>query len=212
MGKERHEGGINKSVDGLAGGGNGELVSTQEPDEWFHNLAISPDGTLLATSADRGVCFWRIPNGDKLASLSIPNDMDHRWNHDSLAFSPDGKTLGTAYSTRSDVFREVVRYDKHRHTKYTTFDQHCVVVLYDTVSYREKTIVNSRDAMLDDGHGESGFHLRDYSPDSTTLVTSGGSGSDNVIATWNVIDGKKIAQWKAANVHIVKFGQMARQF
>src|SRR5204863_3850012 len=58
-------------------------------DGWIRDLAISPDGRLLATCGrDQKVRLWSIENGRKLHELSEHNDDVY-----SVAFHPDGRSL-----------------------------------------------------------------------------------------------------------------------
>jgi WD40 repeat protein len=53
------------------------------------NMAFSPDGQLLTSSAlDNTVRFWRVEDGALLRTLEVPTDLVH-----SLAFSPDLRLL-----------------------------------------------------------------------------------------------------------------------
>lgn len=54
-----------------------------------HRVAISPDGTLLATGDDWSIQLWRVSDGALLLNI------DHGTGIDELEFSPDGKILAS---------------------------------------------------------------------------------------------------------------------
>ncbi|HEY8504133.1 MAG TPA: hypothetical protein VIL46_06090 [Gemmataceae bacterium] len=55
-------------------------------------LALSPDGTTLASVSTNRVALWRMPAGSPIGSLKRPT----RRHVTALAFAPDGRVLATA--------------------------------------------------------------------------------------------------------------------
>jgi WD40 repeat protein len=79
--------------------------------EEIESVALSPDGSLLATSSQRSpVTLWDTSTGELIGTLATKvniecdptsggDDTEERWNESSalsLAFSPDGKKLASA--------------------------------------------------------------------------------------------------------------------
>ncbi len=68
------------------------------PTGCVESLAFSPDGQLLALGLwDGGIEIWRLPEGEKAASL--PDGRNNRVN--ALAFGPDGDLLAAGYEDGS---------------------------------------------------------------------------------------------------------------
>jgi RNA polymerase sigma factor (sigma-70 family) len=63
-----------------------ELRQLQGHGQWFRSLALSPNNRILASTAHDELYLWDIATGKKLRT--IPGQVS-----DSLAFSPDSKTL-----------------------------------------------------------------------------------------------------------------------
>jgi RNA polymerase sigma factor (sigma-70 family) len=95
----------------------------------LHTLALSPDGSLLACVCSiptgrlemfQTVCqLWSLKTGEELLQIR-----DQRLAFDSLAFSPDGKTLATAHFDAIRLWevatgRERRRLEGHRGTAYS---------------------------------------------------------------------------------------------
>jgi len=74
------------------------VMNLEEP-EVLHALAYSPDGRLLAGSAEKHVRLWDAATGKIVMDLS---DFDEPAT--CLAFSPDGKLLATASATGLSVW------------------------------------------------------------------------------------------------------------
>jgi WD40 repeat protein len=63
-------------------------------------LALSPDGTVLASAGSQGtICLWAFPSGTELRTLT-----GHEGPVYALAFAPDGKTLVSGGADRSIHF------------------------------------------------------------------------------------------------------------
>ena len=58
---------------------------------FFPDLAYSPDGTLLATCAEKTIRLWDVATGRQVATLTGPTTLAAL----SIRFSPDGKTLAS---------------------------------------------------------------------------------------------------------------------
>ena len=68
------------------------------------NLAVTPDGLMLAVSEEAEervsqakIGIWELENGKKIRSLSFPQGEGWGQQFGSLCFSPDGKTLAAVY-------------------------------------------------------------------------------------------------------------------
>ena len=66
------------------------FVSVGEGEGGIPSVAISPDGTTLASAGRKGVSLWDVATGKKLALLEL------FFETDSVAFSPGGKTVAGA--------------------------------------------------------------------------------------------------------------------
>jgi len=76
-----------------------QVRSNEAHDRWIRNLAISPDGKIVASVADDMVCrLWDAASAKKLKELQ-GHDAKTPHNYPSMlyacAFSPDGKHLAT---------------------------------------------------------------------------------------------------------------------
>ena len=62
-------------------------------DSWIYQLAISPDGSLLASGAPEGnIILWDLENGTPLARFQHGRNLGHNMDM-PLVFSPDGSEL-----------------------------------------------------------------------------------------------------------------------
>lgn len=69
----------------------GAITQLENPKPVTSELALSPDGTLLAVGGgNHQVWVWEVPSGKRLPGWNTPT------NSNILAFSPDGRTLATA--------------------------------------------------------------------------------------------------------------------
>ncbi|MDK2972062.1 MAG: hypothetical protein PWP23_1817 [Candidatus Sumerlaeota bacterium] len=77
--------------------GSGELLRMAlNPDAYLHDIAISPDGTIVATSDNAGTCrLWDFESSALLASIESENPII------KVAFSPDGESV--AYTSYESV-------------------------------------------------------------------------------------------------------------
>ncbi|MBL4590426.1 MAG: protein kinase [Phycisphaerales bacterium] len=78
-----------------------DIDEPQQPDitalvgheSWIYQLAISPDGTILASSAPEGdIILWDLENGSPLARFKHGRNLNHNMDM-PLIFSPDGSQL-----------------------------------------------------------------------------------------------------------------------
>lgn len=62
-------------------------------EDYASDIAFSPDGEYLATSADETARVWDVTSGQEVARITHDQDLQ------SIAFSPDGEYLATASKT-----------------------------------------------------------------------------------------------------------------
>jgi WD40 repeat protein len=80
--------GLVKLVDAASGNELAKLIQTRGSGS---ALAFSPDGKLLAVSAEKTITLWDVAAQKEVGAIS-----GHTDRINSVAFSPDGRTLASA--------------------------------------------------------------------------------------------------------------------
>jgi len=151
------------------------------------NPIFTPDmSTLIATTPERQVGFWRIPDNHILRSFQPPRD----W-FNQLSLAPDGQTIATWTWGSIDLWRS----DTGQHIRQLSSGANVTAVQFSPDGSllavgSEGTITlwnSSTGQLLRTSHtvnGERGMQVM-FTPDGRSLIT----GSGNTIGVWNVADG-----------------------
>jgi len=67
----------------------------------FYYLMFSPDGHTLAARSESGIHLWNIDTTDIQKSELRHTITDYGWEVNSIAFSPDGKSLASGYERKN---------------------------------------------------------------------------------------------------------------
>jgi WD40 repeat protein len=161
--------------------------------EHIQVIVFSPDGTLLALgSEDNTIHLWDVAGRNQVGLMQSPT----RWGVQSVAFSPDGKTLASSGSGDN-----VVRlWDVQTHQQVGTLRGHtqqgvgCVAFSPDgrllfSGGHREDEAVRVWDVQTKQQVGELIGHLDItmdlvFSPDRTILASAGGA-RDKAVYLWD---------------------------
>ncbi|RKU27976.1 hypothetical protein C6497_10400 [Candidatus Poribacteria bacterium] len=156
---------------------------------WIDEIEYSPDGTLLAVVSSIGIWLYDAHTGQELDLL-----IRHSVQVQSVAFSPDGKTLVSANSDST-----IHLWDTQTHTLRTTFKGHTKSVLSVVFSSDGKTLASgSKDntICLWDVHtgklqktlkGHTNAVLSVMFDPKGDVLASGGK--DNTLRLWDVETG-----------------------
>jgi WD40 repeat protein len=168
------------------------------------DLAFSPDGTLLySAGGDKGVKTWRFASEAPTKNIAHPNLVD------SVAFSPDGKTLATGCHdgkmrlldvAKGTPIREVnahigamnvaapiycVAWSADGKQVLTGSNDHSLKLWDATNGNMVREFKAYAEKTFEKGH-KDGVFCAAFSPDGKTIASGS---SDRTIKLWNVADG-----------------------
>ena|GEM_PF-743053 len=158
--------------------------------DYVHTLAVSPDGTILASgSEDHSIKLWRVSDGALIRTLN-----GHNLAVQSLAFSPDGRTLA------SGSFKVILLWRVADGAILDTLNEHSHMVLSLAFSPNGATLASGcMDNVLKIWRVADGICLKTiadhtgyvyslaFSPNGATLASASG---DKTVKLW------KTADWK----------------
>ena len=160
------------------------------------DIALSPDGTQLAVVTDIGVWLYNARTGTEVALLT-----GHTRSVNSVAYSPDGKTLASC------SYNEIILWDPRVQTQKTTFEGiGGGKLIYSTDGltlavgvWGGVDLLNARTGeqkLSVSGHsGGDRRHIPEFafSSDGNTLATTAGDPEDqNTIFLWNARTGRML--------------------
>jgi len=188
-------------------------------------VAVSPDGKLVAASRSNQVFLFNPVDGKAIKALIDPSlttadkkpvAAAHLSLVESMAFSPDGKTLVTG------SFQEIILWDVEKGTikmKIPGFADKVVAIAY---SPDGKYFVTGGGAPTEDGeiklfdaagkllldfkspHSDTVFGVC-FSADNTKLASCG---ADKFVKTWEIPSGKFIKAFEGHTHHVLDVGWM----
>src|SRR5262249_43042713 len=153
---------------------SGKLIRTLPRPFWQH-LAFSPDGRVLATSAqdDQKIHLWEATSGKELRQLT----WDGGTSAHNFVFSPDGKRLVSIHSKQVIGYEEGVFVDRSRAEE--------SIRVWDVGAGRQLHLFPAAVGMY------AWTEWPVLSKDCRTLATAYG----NTISLWELATGKKRAQF-----------------
>jgi WD40 repeat protein len=188
---------------------------------WVRQLALSADGTLLASggegpSADEPavIWIWDVSTAKERGRLNGPKEAVS-----SLAWAPDNKTLaagerdGTVRLWDAVAARELQRFTGHKsevgclafsrdgkRLASTAFHQDPTIRLLDLAGGREPLVLSAQ---------EKYFHFVAFSRDGKTMISGGDCYEDkilakgqryiNTIAVWDAATGKRLREFRVGD-------------
>ncbi|HEY7158533.1 MAG TPA: sigma-70 family RNA polymerase sigma factor [Gemmataceae bacterium] len=190
-------------------------VSRPGPAEYGGFIALSTDGTILATapSAGKRIRLWDTRTLKELPPLLNQPDA----NVESITFSPDGQTLAAASTKPSDS--PIVRlWNLGTRQQTRQYKGKSYQVFYITFSADGKTLAAADGCEVTLWDVATGKFCHDFghtycvdslafSPDGKRLV-SGAAYTDNIVRIWNPRTGEKTAQLRGhvEGIEVVAYG------
>lgn len=158
------------------------LYKLKAPSGIFHDLALSPDGRLLAAATDDNqVGLWLVPSGEmkqvvdgRLSKQGFFKGM-FGLGHNQVVFSPNGKYLAALDNKARPVIWETKKYAICSH--------------------------------MDEPVSDAGAHLMDFSPDSQMLAVA----HPHATVIYHTQTGLRIERFKAAG-KCLAFHHSEKQF
>jgi WD40 repeat protein len=178
--------------DGLTG----QLIVSFDHSTYLWNVAISPDGKMVASGGESGVIkLWNLKTGKEIHEFIHPGVI---W---SLGFSPDGTTLvsgtldqsikiwnvidGKELGDMTDVIAESLAFSPDG--KLLAIGTDDKIILWNVISKKPlRTLVFD----LRGGEGLSGIQGVLFSPDGKKIAAAD---ADNIATVWDVSSGKKLS-------------------
>jgi WD40 repeat protein len=175
----------------------GQLITTFDHSVFLWNVAISPNGNLIASGDEEGgIKLWNVNTGEKVYTLTHYSGPS--W---SLAFSPDSKTLASGALDDTVKLWDLVNGEQTDNLndvtvfclafspdgKLLAIGSGSEIILWDLISKQPMRIL---DFDFRDGEWVSGLQGVLFSPDGKMLAAADDS---NIAIVWDISSGKKLS-------------------
>jgi len=175
----------------------GQLINTFDHSVYLWNVAISPDGNLIASGDDEGdIKLWDLRTGTKIYTLT-----HHSGSIWCLAFSPDSKVLASGTLDDNIKFWDLMEGNEIENLINTKVNSLAFspdgkllaigtgnqIILWDTISKKQTMML---DFHLRGAEGYSGIQGVLFSPDGTKIAAAD---ADNIAIVWDVSSGKELS-------------------
>ena len=160
----------------------GELLHTLEHENFFTDVAFSPDGKMIASASGEGTLrFWNVETGQRLRTFT-----EHGYDIKSIAFSPDGQTLaiGSNYTMQGDDGGDLTLWDLDTGTLLHTLVGHSYYIIDVAFSPDGKTLTSAGgEGTLRFWNVETGQLLHTVNDYTTALTDIAFSPDGRILAT-----------------------------